>query len=537
MSDLASEPLSPQPRGVPTPPEPIPSGVTVPRARPRPDPPVTGAGSTLAGRYRLRTRAGVDPTAGVEFWCARDLVLEREVGVTILRERAAEQGAIGGEDDPTSLERAQGMVVRALRSGAFEHTACARLLDVLTPDAAGLPPDVLGVAVSEWVPGRSLAEAVTASPLRPVAVARALQPLASAVEEAHRHGLVLGVDQPQRIRVRPDGTVQLCFALPRLGTRPADDVRGLGAVLVTLLTARWPLGGGSTAGLPDAVRSPGGALEPPSTLRAGVPVELDALATGTLGPASAAGHVYTAAAVSRLLGEVVDEYDRVALLPPPPDGLPADPTDVWQDGAAPPDPVDPQRRRRLRIALGALVGVVLLIVGYGTFQLTSIFADPPVPAFVVDDALPVGVAAGRTAVADVKILGEDGDNAARVARVIDGDVSTSWRTSVYVEQLPAAKPGVGIVISFVGPVQLSVLTITSPSEGTQMQVRSASVADATFDETTPIATTVLTQRRTTVSLVDSEPVQHVLIWIDQLGGDEDGYVTEINELEFRRALT
>lgn len=506
---------------------------------------VTGPGATLAARYRLQTRVGADTTAGAEFWCARDLVLQRDVAVTVLRHRPAELGAVGGEDDPTSLERASEMIVRALRSGCFEHAACARLLDVIGPGTGALPEDVLGAAVSEWVPGHSLAEAVADSPLRPVAVARALQPLAAAVEQAHRHGLVLGCDQPQRIRVRPDGGVQLCFALPRVDLRPADDVRGLGALLVTLLTARWPLSGADAAraGLAIAGRTPGGALEPPSSQRPGVPLELDALATGTLGPATAAGHVHTAAAVNRLLTEVVEEHDSVALLPPMRDGLPADPADVWQDGQAPEAPEDPDRRRRMRQWLIALAAVVVLIIGFAGFQLTSMFSDPSAPAFVVEDPVVGTGSGGRTAVAGVEVYGEgatddeSADNATRVTRVIDGDLVSSWRTSTYRQQLPALKPGVGIMISFVSPVQLSGLTITSPSEGTRLQVRAAPSADATFGDTVPMVAAVLDQDRTSVSLAQSQPVQYVLVWIDRLGSDDGQFVTEINELEFRRSLT
>ncbi|MGQ0575934.1 MAG: protein kinase family protein [Pseudonocardia sp.] len=556
MSDLASPPehVDPPEMGPPAldpvGPDPIaldpiaaPSAVVPEQAGPGraepPAPPVAGPGTTLATRYRLHTRVGADTAAGAEFWCARDLVLQRDVGVTVLRHRPAERGAVGGEDDPTALERANDMIVRALRSGCFEHAACARLLDVLSPGAAGLPADVLGAAVSEWVPGRSLAEAVADAPLRPVAVARALQPLAAAVEEAHRHGLVLGCDQPQRLRVRTDGGVQLCFALPRTDLRPADDVRGLGAILVTLLTSRWPLSGADAAraGLATIGRTPGGAVEPPSMLRAGVPTELDALATGTLGPVTADNHVHTAAAVNQLLTEVVEEHDSVALLPPLRDGLPTDPADVWQDGRVPEPPADPDRRRRMRIALASLAAVVLVIVGYAAFQLTSLFSDPAAPAIVVDDTTPGAAAGGRTAVAGVEIYGApDADNAARVTRVIDGDQASSWRTSTYRQQLPALKPGIGVMISFVSPVQLSSMSIASPSPGTRLEVRAAPSADAAFPETVRMASTVIDGERTSLSLAQSQPVQYVLVWIDQLGGGDGQFVTEINELEFRRAL-
>jgi hypothetical protein len=38
-----------------------------------------------------------------------------------------------------------------------------------------------------------------------------------------------------------------------------------------------------------------------------------------------------------------------------------------------------------------------------------------------------------------------------------------------------------------------------------------------------------------VSLAGSQPVTHVLVWITQLSGDDGGYSTEINEVQFQRA--
>jgi hypothetical protein len=122
-----------------------------------------------------------------------------------------------------------------------------------------------------------------------------------------------------------------------------------------------------------------------------------------------------------------------------------------------------------------------------------------------------------------------------VSRVIDGDPASSWRTYVYKQQFPALKPGVGIMVSFASAVQLSELTITSPSSGTVVEIRSAPSADAAFSETVPIIETTLGQGSTPVSLAESQPVTHVLVWIKKLSGSGTENVTEINELQFRRA--
>lgn len=498
--------------------------------------PATGVGSVLAERYRLRVRIGADLAAGAEFWRAEDVVLQRDVAITLLRRPAA-------DTTRDSAQRAEEMITRALRSGCFEHPGCARLLDVLSPATAAIPPEVLGVAVTEWVPGRSLAEVVADGLLRPLAAARAIQPLAAAAEAAHRHGLVLGCDHPQRIRVTPDGRAQLAFALARPDVGADDDVRGLGAVLYALLTSRWPLSGSDAAhaGLAAAVRTPGGALEPPSALRLGVPVELDALTGGTVGPLDAPARVHTAAAVRRLVDEVVAEDDRLALFPPARDGVPSAPGDVWQDRVSRRPVADPDRRRKLLLGIAGLGAAALVALGYVGVQVGALFADPDGPTIVVDGTdRPVAsgpATGGPVRVAGVEVFDETGDrdNAGRVSRVIDGDPASSWRTFVYRQQFPALKPGVGIMVSFASPVQLASLTVTSPSPGTRLEIRSAPAADSGFADTVPVAATTLADGRTEVSLAQSQPVEHVLLWITELGGGGSENVTQIDEVEFVRA--
>jgi hypothetical protein len=128
----------------------------------------------------------------------------------------------------------------------------------------------------------------------------------------------------------------------------------------------------------------------------------------------------------------------------------------------------------------------------------------------------------------------DPDNTGRVGRLVDDDPASNWSTYIYRRPFPALKSGVGVMVSFASPVQLSTLTIASPSAGSQIEIRSAPAPDAAFGQTIPIGKTTLQGNSTTVSLSGSQPVQNVLVWITKLGGGDDQNVTVISDLRFER---
>jgi hypothetical protein len=183
-------------------------------------------------------------------------------------------------------------------------------------------------------------------------------------------------------------------------------------------------------------------------------------------------------------------------------------------------------------------------------QLGELFGDPT-PRIVVGSsgsgaagAVPRPADGGEPAVvadAVVKAVGAavyddagDRDNAGRISRVIDGNPSTGWKTFNYRQQFPALKPGVGIMTSFASPVQLSSLTIASPSPGTEVEIRSAPSSDAKLADTVLLTRATLDDGDTAVSLTNSQPVQFVLLWITHLGGGGSENSTEIREVSFRR---
>jgi hypothetical protein len=243
--------------------------------------------------------------------------------------------------------------------------------------------------------------------------------------------------------------------------------------------------------------------------------------------------------VHQTLSELREAEQGSVLLPPLDEG-PPDQDDLWREDPPPVPPDEVGRRRRLRIGLLSL-GIALLVVAvYIGAQIAFLFGNPDNPGTIVVGPAGAGSAPGpseRVSVAGAQVYDNSGDrdNAGRVSAVVDGNPATAWRTFTYRQQLPALKPGVGIMVSFASPVQLSDLAIWSASGGTEVELRAAPSVDAPLGSTVPITKVTLQPGTTEVGLGDSQPVNHLLLWIVKLGGGGDQYATEISELVFRRA--
>jgi hypothetical protein len=84
-------------------------------------------------------------------------------------------------------------------------------------------------------------------------------------------------------------------------------------------------------------------------------------------------------------------------------------------------------------------------------------APPPAPT--------VGAPVAPQAVAVYNPEGS-GDNTGRAKYAIDGKPETEWRTEKYKQQFPTIKPGVGLVVTFKDPVNLSQVKVTGGTPGT-----------------------------------------------------------------------
>ncbi len=463
------------------------------------------------GRYRLLSQVGRDDRCTVGWWCGRDLVLDRDVALTLF---------LAAPHDPEGVGLIRSAVGRARRCARLETAGAARIVDVVEPDGGdGL---TAAVVVAEWTPGRGLLEVLHEGLAPPSVAASVLIPLADAVAAAHNAGLILGCEHPGRIRVTPEGQARLAFPGPSPAAGSADDIRGLGAMLYLLLTGYWPLPEGPPSLPPAPIGSDGSPLSP-ATLRPDVAVELATLALRTLtGPGTGTG-VHTGAAVRQVLQlhtSTTQHSDR-------------DPERARQ------------RRMKFSVSMTVLAAATLLILGYLGMQVVSVFADTGGTPLVVaapakQSAPPVALSApvGVTysAVYDPSGLGRP-DHQQDISKLRNGNPSTGWSTDSYRQQFPTYKQGLGVMLGLEAPIAAASVTVISPSPTTAVEIRTAPSATAALSQTLLVGTATLGRGSTQIPLRSAPPTRYLLVWITHLAGDENHYQSTLSKVEIHTRTT
>nr|WP_084761100.1 murein biosynthesis integral membrane protein MurJ [Nocardia mangyaensis] len=501
--------------------------------------------SVAGGRYRLL--AGHGGARGLKFWQALDIKLDREVALTFV-DADQKSGENAGHDGP------QAILSRTLRLGRINSPGLARVLDVVRGSSGG-------IVVAEWTPGRSLREMAETVP-SPIGAARAIRALASAAELAHRGGGSLSIDHPDRIRISASGDAVLAFP-GTLGDADAQsDVRGLGAMLYALITARWPIRVGGVTGTAATIGGlrladfgPDGTPVEPRQIRPEVPFEISAVAVRSL---ESNKGVRTAATVQHVLEQasVVDQKtDFIPVLRLGQRAVASGP-----DSLADPELLAAERERSQRmmwimVGLGVLAA---LVVGVLIWWMVSIFAPgasdkpldqqinigltssvaPPAAAAVPE---PSGEPAPPTSVpvpvTGAAVFSPEGtpDGAATADAVLDQNPSTLWRTDQYFQQFPALKKGVGLLATLPTPAKLTNVSITSPSAGSTVEIRTSPSETPTLDQTQLIGTATLGDGVTDIAVQTDQAVRFVLVWINGLANSGGQFQTAIADVRFDAA--
>jgi putative peptidoglycan lipid II flippase len=504
-------------------------------SRPAPRGPKLIPGASVAGgRYRLLAPHG--GTRGLQFWEALDVKLDREVALTFVD--AEQRGDDNAQSGP------QAVLSRTLRLGRINSPGLARVLDVVRGSSGG-------IVVAEWTPGRSLREMAETTP-SPIGAARAIRSLAAAAEAAHRSGGALSIDHPDRVRISINGDAVLAFPATLADADSTSDVRGLGAMLYALITARWPLAqpsAGPVGGLLPAGRDASGNPIEVRGIRPEVPFDISAVATRAL---QAESGIRTAATVQHILDQASVVNDKTELIP----ALRLGHRDPGNSGHALTDPeaIEAEKKKSTRMlaaltALGVFTVIVLILLGVWvasflsgsssntplseqSFGLTTEASAPEetsAPAPLVATA-PVGASA-------VAVFSPQGtpDQPATAKNAIDGNPATEWSTDAYFQPFPSLKNGVGLMVTLDDAATLKNVAITSDSPGSVVEIRSAPSAGTTLDQTKQIGTGTLKNGVTEIPVTTDSPSQYVLIWITELSTQSGQNQTAISDITFNAA--
>ncbi|MBH0781239.1 murein biosynthesis integral membrane protein MurJ [Nocardia bovistercoris] len=539
MYDTGMIPIPQMPPPQPAPPSADPASRRVPRG-----PKLMPGASVAGGRYRLLADHG--GARGLRFWQALDIKLDREVALTFVDadQKATENS---GHDGP------QAILSRTLRLGRINSPGLARVLDVVRGSSGG-------IVVAEWTPGRSLREMAETVP-SPIGAARAIRALASAAELAHRGGGSLSIDHPDRIRISASGDAVLAFPGTLSDADAQADVRGLGAMLYALITARWPIRSGGVTGTAATVGglrladfgSDGTPVEP-RQIRPEVPFEISAVAVRSL---ESNKGVRTAATVQHVLEQASVVDQKTDFIPVLRLGQRQQAVNTIDESLADPELLAQERERSQRM-MWIMVGLGILaalVVGIVIWWMVSVFApgasdapldeqriiglttnSTPAPApGVVSTATPTGGI--PVPVTGVSVFSPEGtpDGASNVQAVIDNNASTAWRTDQYFQQFPALKKGVGLMATLPSPARLTNVAITSPSAGTAVEIRTSPTEAPTLDQTQLIGSAKLDNGTTEIPVRADVSARYVLVWITGLGNSGSQFQSAIADIRFDAA--
>ncbi|WP_156688663.1 murein biosynthesis integral membrane protein MurJ [Mycobacterium sp. Marseille-P9652] len=460
------------------------------------------------GRYRLLVFHGGAPP--LQFWQALDTALDRQVALTFV-----------DPDGSLPSDVLQDILARTLRLSRVDKPGVARVLDVVHTGSGGL-------VVSEWIRGGSLQEVADTSP-SPVGAVRAVQSLAAAAEAAHRAGVALSIDHPNRVRVSIEGDVVLAYPATMPDANPQDDIRGIGAALYALLVNRWPLReSGVRSGLAPAERDASGTPVEPMTIDRDIPFQISAVAVRAV---QEDGGIRSASTLLNLLQQATAVADRTEVLGPIDDSAPPPPsrTQTVRDEAA-----MARRRRNVLIGVGAGLAVIIVALLVIASVVSKIFGNLGGglnkdelglngPSSSTSSSVSSAPAGSTVKPTKASVFSPDGDpdNPGQAGQAIDGDPSTSWSTETYTDAVPfpSFKQGEGLMLQLPNPTVVGQVDIDVSSTGTKVEIRSASTPSPSRLEDTTVLAPAFTLKpgHNVIPVRSGAPTSNLLVWISTLG--------------------
>ena len=310
-------------------------------------------------------------------------------------------------------------------------------------------------------------------------------------------------------------------------------------------TPCWSIAGrcrrpGCPAAWQPAEKDPAGEPLEPRAVNREIPFQISAAAARSV---QAGGGIRSAATLLNLLQQATAVADRTDLIEPIGVAAPA--------AARPPaeDDVEAQVRRKRNLLIGVGVGAGVLVIALIVLAsvLSSIFGD--VGGGLKGDQLGLNPSTSQSPAASGcggQARQGDGLLPARWRRQpgqgrprADGNAGSGWSTDTYTDPVPFPnfKNGVGLLLQLPQPTTVGSVSLTVPSTGTQVQIRSASSASpASLDDTTVLTqATTLKPGSNTIEVNASSPTSYLVVWISTMGTTDGKNRTEISGLTVRAA--
>jgi hypothetical protein len=465
------------------------------------------AGHRLADRYRLLEC--IDKHNGTSIWYAMDEKLCRPVGIHVMS---------------ADHELAAAVVSSAQAASGIDDGRFLRVLDAVQRTD-------IAYVVQEWAPeARRLSDVLaTEGPMDPLDALNMITEAAEAMAIAHAAGLSHLRLRPDTVLLTPSGQVKivgLCVEAALHGTTVPDaaggDAKGLGRVLYSALTARWPEG--EAFGL-QAAPFEHGAICTPRQVRAGVPDGLDAVVDRVLNFNPRAG------APLRSPEEIVAALRQLPR-PRPPSGsevtgpmaavtgilAPMPTKDGWRPSAA-------TRGVQFAVATMLVLGLVLL-----TWQILRVLnpGDRPSAAETIPITGPMqGIRISSVRDFDPPPGGNGIENGEQARFAADGRKGTTWKTVTYATaDFGKLKPGVGLVVDLGKAATVRQVKLRLLGEGTGIEVRAAEASvDSAPAETASYLVAASKQdagQGEILRFAFPTKTRFLLIWLVQLPRDPSG---------------
>jgi eukaryotic-like serine/threonine-protein kinase len=481
-------------------------------------------GRLLGGRYRLLDFLARGGMASV--WIGEDTLLARRVAVKTLHPE------LSADDSLRARFRNE-----AISSASIADARIVGIYDTGEDD---------GVAyiVMEFVEGQDIRRLLAdRGPLSPSGATRIARDVATALDHAHRAGIVHRDIKPANVLVSRDSRIKVTdFGIAKANSSQSDltstgvivgtarylapeqvrgdpvdgraDVYAVGLLLYEMLTGRLPFHGDTDMSTALARLSTA-----PDPLPPGVPAPVAAIVERCLAvdPARRYASAGDLAAALDAAGDddlTVGRDITATLAAQPPRPRPP------RESAPPPALPRPRRHRGLVailviavLAAGA-AGAYLFVPGLTT---SSDGSHAPRPA-----AAPLRLVAAK----DFDPLGNDGqENPQDVNLAIDGSLQTAWPTEIYTTRdFGHAKSGVGIYVTLAQPATVSTVTVDTVESGWNAQIYAATAPSANLAGWgRPIATGTNLSTQAHFTLRPATRAKVVLLWLTYLpvGGKLD----------------